>query len=138
VSSIELTWAGGEHTFALRMEHLRALQTACDAGPQFILSRLRTGTWLVDDVLATIRLGLEGGGLTKQEARALVTKHVEDRPITLSVIAAQMVLMASLYGTGDDDPVGEAQGEAEETDSPTSPMESGDSPSSTEPESSLG
>lgn len=105
--AVDLTWRGGEHAFALPIDLLRALQERCDAGPAWVLNRLRTGQWMVDDVVSTIRLGLEGGGLPKDEARKLVTKHVEDRPLAMSVLTAQLVLMSALYGT-EDDPVGEA------------------------------
>lgn len=103
----DLTWAGGEHRFALPIEHLRALQDKCNAGPGFVLSRLASGQWLVDDVIQPIRLGLEGGGMDKDEARRLVKRYVEDEPLTLSVMTAQAVLMSSLYGP-EDDPVGES------------------------------
>lgn len=104
---VDLTWAGGEHTFALTIDLMRALQDRCDAGPAFILARLTSNQWRVDDVVSTIRLGLEGGGMEKEEARKLVKMHVEDQPLTLSVITAQAVLMAALYGA-EDDPLGEA------------------------------
>ncbi len=109
---IDITWAGGEHPFLLTIELLRALQDKCDAGPEWILTRLRSGQWMVDDIISTIRFGLEGGGATKDAARKLVSKHVEDRPLAMSVITAQLVLMSSLYGSGDD-PVGEAVAGAE-------------------------
>lgn len=107
---ITLTWAGGEHDFALRLEHLRALQDACDAGPMHILERLSSGRWLVDDVIATIRLGLEGGGMDKADARKLLAKHAEQEPLTAFVLTAQAVLAASLIGVPED-PVGESAGE---------------------------
>lgn len=127
---IDITWAGGEHSFALKIEHLRALQEKCDAGPAHILARLATNQWLVDDVVQTIRLGLEGGGMDKAVARKIVKKHVEDEPLTLSVMTARAVLMSALYGAGDD-PVGESEGEAA-TQGQNSPMESGDFPAFTE------
>uniref|UniRef100_A0A1A7GD91 Gene transfer agent family protein n=1 Tax=biofilter metagenome TaxID=1070537 RepID=A0A1A7GD91_9ZZZZ len=99
-----LTWAGGEHDFELRLEHLRALQDKCDAGPQWILMRLTSKQWLIDDVIQPIRLGLEGGGMEKEVARKLVQKFVEDRPLTLSVLTAQAVLMVALFGEPDDQP----------------------------------
>jgi hypothetical protein len=115
MARVELTWAGGEHAFLLTIDHLRALQNKCDAGPEWILARLGSKQWFVDDVIQPIRLGLEGGGLDKEQARKLVQKHVEDRPITLSVLTARAVLMAALYGDPDD-PVGEAKaGEARPT-----------------------
>jgi hypothetical protein len=128
---VELTWAGGEHRFLLTIGLLRALQDKCDAGPEWILNRLRTGQWRVDDIVQTIRLGLEGGGLSKDEARRLATTHVEERPLTLSVLTAQLVLAASLYDMSDD-PVGEAQAGAETTP-PLSPEADGDLVGSTAP-----
>lgn len=95
---VDLTWSGGEHRFLLTIELLRALQTACDAGPAWVASRLAGGKWYVDDVIQPIRLGLEGGGLEKEEARLLVRKHVESRPLTESVLTAQAILMSALYG----------------------------------------
>jgi hypothetical protein len=72
---------------------------------------------LVDDVLETIRLGLEGGGAEKETARALVSRHV-DGNLAANVLIAIAVLRLSIYGDfetddgddgdgGDDDP-GEA------------------------------
>lgn len=104
---VDLVWAGGESRFLLDINHLRALQDKCDAGPAYILQRLSTQRWFVDDVVSTIRLGLEGGGMNKDEARKLVKKFVEDRPLAESVLTAQAVLMAALYG-GEDDDSGEA------------------------------
>lgn len=103
----ELTWAGGEHEFALPIELLRALQDKCDAGPAWVLARLGSGQWMVDDVVATIRLGLEGGGMDKERARKLVKQHVEDKPLTLSVLTAQAILMLALYGGEEDVDQGE-------------------------------
>lgn len=108
---IELTWAGGEHHFMLAIEHLRALQIKCDAGPQFILSRLANGSWYVEDVIEPIRLGLEGGGMSKDDARKLVVRYVEDRPLTMSVATSRAVLMAALFGSEDDQPGEVAAGE---------------------------
>ena len=126
---VDITWAGGEGSFLLTIDLLRALQDKCDAGPAWVLNRLRTGQWLVDDVIATIRLGLEGGGMSKEDARKLTLKHVEDRPLTLSVMTAQIILMSALFDTGDDQ-VGEAQAGEAKTSSP-SREESGASVDST-------
>lgn len=106
---VDITWAGGEHEFALPIELMRALQDKCDAGPAYVLARLGSQQWLVDDVVATIRLGLEGGGLDKETARKLTKKHVEDRPLTESVLTASAVLMAALYGGEEDADSGEAK-----------------------------
>jgi Protein of unknown function (DUF3356). len=128
---VELTWAGGEHEFKLTIDLLRALQEKCDAGPAFILQRLATQRWHVDDVFSTIRLGLEGGGMSKEDARKLVNKVLDERPIAELVMTAQAILMAALYGV-EDDPVGEspAGGENGKRENP-SREESGASPAST-------
>lgn len=111
---VDLTWRGGEHSFALPVELLRALQDKCDAGPAYILQRLGSQRWYVDDVIQPIRLGLEGGGMDKDEARKLARKHVEDRPLAESVLTASAILMAALYGgeeAGDDADEGEQKGQ---------------------------
>ena len=111
---VEVTWAGGEHNFHLPIELLRALQDKCDAGPAWILNRLSTKQWRVDDVIQPIRLGLEGGGMDKQDAYALAKRHVEDQPLHGSVDTAMVVLMAALFGA-EEDPVGESEAGADKT-----------------------
>ena len=103
----DITWAGGEHPFLLTIPLLRALQDKTDAGPAWVLARLSTQQWLVDDVISTIQFGLEGGGMPKADARKLVANYVEDRPLTESLKTAQLVLMSSLYSTDDEDAPGE-------------------------------
>lgn len=127
---VEITWAGGEHTFLLTIELLRALQDKCDAGPAHVLNRLASGRWFVDDVIQPIRLGLEGGGLEKEEARKLVKRHVEDEPLSLSVMTAQAVLASALFGS-EEDPVGESEAGGAEVDANLSREANGASPAST-------
>ena len=127
---VDLTWAGGEHAFLLTIDLLRALQDKCDAGPAFILQRLTQNRWFVDDVIQPIRLGLEGGGMGKDEARKLVKKFVEDRPLTESVLTAQAILTGALFGA-EDDPTGELQAGESDSNANLSREESGTSPAST-------
>lgn len=131
MKAIELTWPGGEHEFKLTIDYLRALQDKCDAGPHFILDRLSTRRWMVNDITETIRLALECGGLPKDEARRLVRHYVEDRPLTESVMTAQAILIAMLFGSEDDVP-GEDQAGTVAPIQPRSPEESGDGPTSTD------
>lgn len=126
----DIVWAGGEHRFHMEIEHLRALQDRCDAGPEWILARLSSRQWFVDDVTSTVRLGLEGGGMEKDEARKLVKKFVEDRPLTESVVVARAVLMLALYGDPDDQP-GEADAGTDEPTAPRGHEANGASPTST-------
>lgn len=109
---VGLIWGGGEHTFALTIGGLRALQDACNAGPQEVLMRLVNGTWRVDDPLAILRHGLIGGGMAKDAARDLVNRTAESDGLMAMVTPAQLVLSAALVGV-EDDRVGEPMGEAE-------------------------
>lgn len=119
---IDLTWPGGEHHFALSIDLLRALEDKCDAGPAWILARLSDGKWRVNDVTETIRLGLEGGGMEKTEARKLAKRHVEDAPLTEFVLTAQAILMAALYTGREDEDEGEPKtGEASSSPAENSP-----------------
>jgi len=119
-------WVGGEHDFLLKMGNLRALQSACDAGPNQIFERIRSGDWLVDDLFETIRQGLIGGGMKGTEASTLCLSMFERHPLREFENTAMAILIASLVGV-EDDPVGEPEGA-------TPPPENGVSPSSTETE----
>lgn len=99
---ITLAWADGEYRFRLGWGELIALQEDCDAGPAHILERLATGRWLVQDLRAVILHGLLGGGLEAARARTLVRRHVEEAPLSESVLVAQAVLLAALRGADDD------------------------------------
>jgi hypothetical protein len=120
---ITLPWIGGEHDFALDIGNLRALQQSCDAGPEQILRRLTAGTWRIDDLFGTIRLGLIGGGMAAKDATALVNDLFAKHPYMGFRLTAQAILMAALVGP-DDDQVGEPKGDAP-------PPENGNSAKST-------
>ncbi len=122
---VTVNWPGGEHDFMLDIGKLRALQQACDAGPEQIFQRLGNTTWRVDDLFQTIRLGLIGGGVDEQAARDIVTLAFQSHPLKLFCLPARLVLMAALVGDADD-PVGEAKGA-------TAPPENGGLAKSTEP-----
>lgn len=107
--SVVLNWPGGEHEFALKIGDLRAIQDACNAGPQEVLQRLQVGTWRVDDVITPLRLGLERGGMPKADARDLVNRIADSSGMLVLVHYAALVLASSLIGE-EDDPVGEHPG----------------------------
>lgn len=108
---IDLNWAGAERTFTYTIDLFKALEERCDAGPAWILRRLSTDQWKVADVIDTIRFGLEGGGMEKDEARKLVNLHFKDHSLGASAVTAQSILMAALWGEEDDD-AGESNGAA--------------------------
>jgi hypothetical protein len=108
----EIVWAGGEHPFRLGIGELRALEQKCDAGCSVVMMRLLAGGWKIDDVVATLRVGLVGGGMTEKEAQATVEKAFDvASSYTLAVVAAD-ILRRFLLWDGEDQP-GEAEaGEA--------------------------
>jgi len=124
---MQLNWVGGEHEFALKIGQLRALQKACDAGPEEVLTRIWSGSWRVDDLLEVIRLGLIGGGeIDAKDAGTMVSALFEKHPVLMFKPVAQAILMDALIGDTDD-PVGEDQGAL-------NPQENGNSAKSMEPD----
>lgn len=121
-ASVTLAWADGNYTFRLAWAQLIELQEQCDAGPFVILQRLAAGTWRMEDVSHTIRLGLIGGGADPAKAIALVQRYVESRPPLENVMLARGILGIAVQGAPDEKP-GEADGEAA-NDTTTSPTES--------------
>lgn len=126
MDALTLNWPGGEHEFALRLGELRKLQDTCQAGPEEVLTRLRKGTWRVDDVIEPIRLGLIGGGMTQSDAGPLVVKIFQQHAIVEFRVAALSIMAHALYGPPDDTP--------EKPEGATAQTESGSSPPSTESE----
>lgn len=109
---VDITWAGGEHEFKLTIDLLRALQERCDAGPAYILTRLTTGEWRVDDIVSTIRFALEGGGLDKEEARKLVRRHIEEDFGIKHVLLARAILSHTLFTEEGESDAGEQKAAA--------------------------
>lgn len=105
---IRLSWVGGEHDFALDLGKLRALQDACNAGPETLLRRMAAGDWRVDDLLETIRLGLAGAGMENKQAGPMVLRLMDIHPLTEFRETAYRILGAALVGV-EGDPVGEKQ-----------------------------
>lgn len=113
--AVDLVWADGAHTFRLAIGQLRELQDKTGCGPMELFKRLGAGTWRVDDVYETIRIGLIGGGKKPPEALALGQRYVLERPLVESVQVAQAVLMVTLYGNMEDDKPGEQPGRGSES-----------------------
>lgn len=105
-----INWIGGEHEFALDLGALRALQDACDAGPEQILRRITSGNWRINDLFDTIRLGLIcGSEMSQVDAGKLVTGLFAQHPMFEFRAVAQMILLAALVGV-EGDPLGEPTG----------------------------
>lgn len=105
-----IIWAGGEDQFCLaKVGLILDLEAKCDAGIATIMTRLGSGTWRLNDVRETIRLGLIGGGMAPDAAMRVVRNHVDDEPLTSSVLLAYTIIEAVMVGVPDD-PVGKQPG----------------------------
>jgi hypothetical protein len=109
--TIRLTWGGDERPFRLSFKELRELQELCTlpndklvSGPLAIAIRLGDGTWRVQDIRETLRLGLVGGGMKDNEATALVRRHVEEyeEPLAEHALHARAIIFAALMGARED------------------------------------
>lgn len=103
-------WDGGEHAFHLGIGQLRALQSATDVGPAFLMGRIISSQWFVDDIIETIRLGLIGGGTDAVAAKKLVDRVFNENTPALykHVLLATKILKDAIMGdisdpVGDDD-----------------------------------
>lgn len=90
-------WPGGEHAFRLRIGELRALDDICIGGVFAAHARLSGLQPRLDDVLETVRLGLIGGGMAQDQARALVKRVEEEVGFGYLIPLAVKVLGAGFY-----------------------------------------
>ena len=125
-------FADGEYVFRLGWGELIKLQEECDAGPFVILDRLTNGRWKVQEISATIRLGLIGAKIEPHKAIKMVKAWVEDRPPLENLVLAQVILGAAVVGTAEEvaEPPKKEEAASQENSSRTSPTESSDLPPS--------
>lgn len=111
--SIDLTWPDEDHTFRLRIGELRELQEKCgNRGPMTIATALTMGTWLVDDIIQPIRLGLIGGGMEQGKAAQMVKVHLSDGRLKEGIPVAQAIIYRAILGPPDEKlepPTGKAE-----------------------------
>lgn len=110
--SVELVFAGDIRKFRLDIDGLIALQDKRNSGPLEIAYRLQLGTWRLEDIQDTIRIGLIGAGVEGKIAKRLVDVNVQPGKITEHVLTAQAIILAALQGVPDD-PVGKAKATTE-------------------------
>jgi hypothetical protein len=91
-------FAGRRRKFQLRLGEIEELETLCRAGIGEIMVRLANHTFRLADVRETVRLGLQGGGLSEPEATALVMRHVDDTPVADHLQLAANILSAAVAG----------------------------------------
>lgn len=99
----------------LNIGELRALEQRTNAGAFVTMTRLLTSSWKIDDVVATIRLGLIGGGMPERDAKDLMDSTLDlASPYKLAVTAA-FILEFSLMWDANDKPGELAAGEGNQT-----------------------
>jgi hypothetical protein len=99
-----IVWSNGEDTFCIaKVGLLLDLEEKCNAGVAEIMRRLEGGTWRLNDVRETVRLGLIGGGMDPVRAMVAVKSHVDGRPLAQSVLLAYEILAAALVGVPGDE-----------------------------------
>jgi hypothetical protein len=130
-----LVWPGGEHDFLLAaIGQLKALEQSRDSGPLEIYVRIVNGSYRADDITETIRLGLIGGGMDKDEARKLVISSLDRASINSLRPLAISILNNTLFWDGKGDEPGEAQaGEATSPSRTRSPTAEPDGQPTTQP-----
>lgn len=71
------------------------------------------GDYRIDDVVHTIRLGLEGGGMKPNDAADLVQRYVKDVPDWLNNVRLATVIIGAFLAGIPDEPVGKQRGAGE-------------------------
>lgn len=123
-----IVWPGGEHEFCFAIGELRALEQRCDAGVAQVLLRLMNGQFKVDDVVETLRIGLQGAGLTERQALRLIDKSYSGANLyELSVIATKVLAMFISWPTGKGEDAPQV-GEGEAAPAPSSSRSPTDEP----------
>lgn len=113
--TVSIVWAGGEDQFCLsKVGLILDLEDKCKAGIGVIAGRLESGAYGINEVRETIRLGLIGGGKTPDQAMSAVRNHVDENPLSHSVLLAYAIVRAVLFGAPADDHVGKQEPEAME------------------------
>lgn len=135
--AIDITWAGGDHTFRLGLDEIQELEAACNMSVFLLLEAAGSSIPLITNKQCcdTIRLGLIGGGTVPVNARVLTRRWVEERPLPESVGLSEAILRAAIervHGQETDEP---GETEAAKSDDSTSPPSSPTPPSSASPTS---
>lgn len=75
---LEKVWRNGRDTFCLtEIGQVYELQDKCRAGWGEIYLRVNAGTWSIQMIRETIRLGLIGGGMDSVRAQLAIELHVD-------------------------------------------------------------
>lgn len=93
---------GRSYEFKLAIGQLRQLQSDRRKGAYALHKSLIDGSWFVDDLVAILRVGLRGGGMSAEETARVVRDLIEPTPPMELLPTAKIVLSIGLYGPPDD------------------------------------
>lgn len=97
-AAIDLEWAGGSHTFRLGLAEIEELEASVDMSVFLLYAAMSAQLPFarLKHYSETIRLGLMGGGMKPVEARLLVKRYVDERPLAESVALGEVILRAAM------------------------------------------
>jgi hypothetical protein len=96
-----LSAGGRDWSFRLTVGQWMKLQQTFGGGPQKISGRLASDDWQIEDLREVIERGLEGGGLSANEARETATQIMDGQPLDTNYRLAMDVLGAAWTGMAD-------------------------------------
>jgi len=112
-AEVVLPFGDGEQLFALKFKQLEHLEKACDAGIAEIATRVLSLRPKLVDLYQVILLGLEGGGMPPTQAKAMMDRYFDGRPLAAPndphspLVTAAKIMEAAWFGMEDIKP-GEA------------------------------
>lgn len=122
------SWGDGRYDFRLTVNGIIELEQKCDAPFAVIFGRLNGGTFKLNDIRETIRLGLVGGGVASSKALTLVENYI--MPLSESLPLARAIVGGVMFGF-EASPLGNPEAAPEASTNVSTP------PPSTEQHSSL-
>lgn len=123
-AEVVLPFGDGEHLFALKWKQIEHLEKLCDASVSDIASRVIGMRPRLADIRNVILLGLEGGGMPPVQAKQMVERYLEGRPIAAigdeesPLAIAIKVASAMWFGVEDVTEKDPKSGEAQAGESP--------------------
>lgn len=92
----------GEYDLCLRIGELITLQEKTSTGPYILANRLLDGSWMVQDITETLRLGLIGGGMDPRQAFTIVSTYIKEGYFFQYAPVAGELIFAALMGVPDE------------------------------------
>jgi Phage tail tube protein, GTA-gp10 len=130
---VEFAWGDGEHKFNIaRLKCVLELEEKCGVGVFEVYQRVATGRWKFYDLRETLRLGLIGAGMMPDNALRLINRYCDDRPWVESVMPAQLILGAAMFGVPGDPLEKKAEAERAKESQSITPMDDSSAPQSTD------